>query len=180
MPGILKHSAGILLQGLYIPLSGGTVQHSRLTETAPADTAPLNLQYHTVLGDLDKRNHRSHGVIGIRKVCNHLLLDRLLRMGIRRRKRGDRSVLLIFCPIELRNIDSFDLCCFLQVVLSGTTMLLVLLICIKKLIVNRLPFSDVEHIKKVSQRFRVIGAGSASDHNRIGFRSVACIQGNAA
>ena len=62
---------------LQIPLSGGTVQHTGLAETTSADTASLNLQYHAVLGCLDKRNHRFLRVTGSGDVKHQLLLHLL-------------------------------------------------------------------------------------------------------
>ena len=60
MSGIFQHLIGIAPSASPgVLLTGRTVNHPGLTETAATDTAALDLQHHTVLGHLDKRNQRA-------------------------------------------------------------------------------------------------------------------------
>ena len=59
MSGIFQHCVGMMLSDISRSRSRKrTVEHTCLTETAAADTASLDLQYHTVLGGFDIREPR--------------------------------------------------------------------------------------------------------------------------
>ena len=54
-------------------LAHRTVQHSRLAETAAADTAALNLKHNAILRGFDKRNDRLFRIDRIRHIHHELL-----------------------------------------------------------------------------------------------------------
>ena len=104
----LTSGIGIVLsEHSTVSLSGRTVDHTCLAETAAADTATLDLQYHTVLCCFDKRNNRcfpdkkplSHPVT----IC---FCNRFRHIIINRFKGCNGSVLLIRYFIEGRHIDT--------------------------------------------------------------------------
>ena len=87
LPRALQHVHRVFLQHVHVPLPHGPVELTRLAKTAAADTAPLDLQRHPVLGDFHEGNHRFFRIIGIRQI--HLdLLDDLFRDALHGRGEG--------------------------------------------------------------------------------------------
>ena len=82
MPCVFQHGARIFFQSLHNPFPCGTVDHPRLTESAPADTSSLDFQHNTVLGCLDKRHYRFHRIGSIRYFQDYLFFYFLRRVRI--------------------------------------------------------------------------------------------------
>ena len=177
MSGFLQHDPRRLLQCFHIPFSGRAADHSRLTETAAADTASLDFQSYSVLCRLNKRNHRSfQPVVVLFHIQNKLFFYHGRYSRTVRRKRGDGSVLFICDIIEGRNVNSRNFCRFQKEILSGAALLFIFFICVKQSVVGGFSFSYVKQIEKRRQRLRIISAGSSADHQRIFFTSLLCFQ----
>ena len=87
MSGIFQHGMCIFFQTVDIPLTGRTVKHSCLAETASTDTATLDLKNHPVLRGLDKRYDRLLRIRCIRHIHDDLLPDDCRCVVIYRSKR---------------------------------------------------------------------------------------------
>ena len=130
MTGVLDHFYGIPLHPFHIFFSCRPVDSSCLTESAPPDTATLDLQGYTVLRRLNKRHDRLHRIWNRVKVHYHLLPNLSFCMRIIRFKALDRSICMIGHIIELRHIDSFDLCRHFQKPIAAASVFLILSVCI--------------------------------------------------
>ena len=167
MSGIFQHRTGIFFEHVKITLSGRTIDHTRLTETASTDTATLDLQNHAVLRTFDKWNDWFLRI----RCCCHIHHD-LFFNGWRyiitdRRKTFNRTIFMIRNFIEFRYIDSRNLCCLMQKVRTAPVFLFCFFIKVKKSVIDHLPFSDIEHIKEICQGLWIVDTWTAADHDRI-------------
>ena len=87
MSGIFQHGMCIFFQTVDIPLTGRTVKHSCLAETASTDTATLDLKNHPVLRGLNKRYDRLQRIRCIRHIHYNLFPDDCRCVGICRSER---------------------------------------------------------------------------------------------
>ncbi|CDA97975.1 unknown [Lachnospiraceae bacterium CAG:215] len=167
MSGIFQHGFCITLQFFYVPLPCRTVQHSRLTEPASAYTSPLDLKHNTILGRFDIRYNRTHRIYRVGHIHHNLFFYRFRRMRIDCTKITKRSVLFIRSFVELRHINTLHACCHFQKFQAALFFFFALLIEIQEFIVYGLALADIEQIEKFCQRFRIVRARTATDHDRI-------------
>ncbi len=99
-------------------------------------------------------------------------------MGIIGGERGKRSVGVIGHVIERRNVDPLYFRRFLKVVPFSAAIVFVLFIQVKKLPVGCLAFPNIEHVKKLRKRFRVVGTRASADNDRILLRTLCSSQRN--
>ena len=178
MPRAPQHAVSIVLQIFQAVLSEGPVHIPGLAEPAPADTATLNFQHHPVLGHFDKWHQRLFNISHTVHVRYNLFGNHRHGMFIIRQKTFNGTVFLIGHIIKSRHIDSRYLRRHFQKLLSGAASLLILLVAVHQLKIYGFALSDIKQVKKVSQRFRIICAGPASDNNGVILRSVACMERN--
>ena len=82
------------------------VNISCLTKSASTDTPSLNLQYHPVLGYLDKGNQRLFNIIHLVQLHHQLLCNPFPGAGAVWAKALDGSILMVGYIIKSRDIDS--------------------------------------------------------------------------
>ncbi len=99
-------------------------------------------------------------------------------MGIIGGERGKRSVGVIRHVIERRNVNPLYFRRFLKEVLFSTAIIFILFIQIKEFPVGRLALPNIEHVKKLRKRFRVVGTRASADNDRILLRTLCSSQGN--
>ena len=180
MSGAFQHCFGVLLQALHIALSGRTIQHACLTETASADTSSLNFQNDTVLCCFDERNDRGLWIRCFGYVQYHLFFDHRWCMLVVRCKGSKRSVFMVCGIVKHRHIQSFDLCGAFQKFDTALSCCPILFIGIQQFVVDSLPFSDIENIKKFCQWFRIIRTWTSSDNDWICLTTVTTVVRNPA
>jgi len=189
LPRICQHQVPIGPDRLQLPLPVGPVDHPRLAETASPDAAPLQLHRHAVLCHGDKGNQGfrrirgGHGIIQVRldlpphprrdirvlgpKGRNEGLFPVFLFSGA-----GVRQISTVAHFIQGGHIDPGDLRGCAQKRLPPCFPLLHLTIEVEQGVVGGLPLPDIKQIKKIRHRFRIAGAGAASDHQGILLRPV--------
>ena len=114
MPRVLEHCTRVFFQRLHTALSGRTVDHPRLTETAAADTSPLDLKHDSVLRGFDIGNDRLHRIRSIGHIHDYLLPHFRRSRGIVGNKGSDRAVFVVCHIIKLRYIEPLDPGCLAQ------------------------------------------------------------------
>ena len=156
------------------------VNISCLTESAAANTAPLNFEDYAILCNLNKRNNRIFNIWSIIHIDHQLLCNG------GRNTRGiwfkfcNRAILMVGHIVKHGDVNTRQLGCSLQECPAVSAVIPNLLIQIKEIVILSLSLSDVEHIKERGQRLRIVGAGTASDYNGIIFLSVLCMKRNSA
>ena len=104
-------------------------------------------------------------------IHQHLLFNDFRRLLIIACKGMERSIFLILRVIKHGHINSRNLTGSFQKFPATLSLCLIFLINIKQLVIDRLAFSDIENIKKLGNRFRIIDTGTASDDDRIFLRT---------
>ena len=138
----------------------------------------MDFQHHTILGHLDKRDHRLCGVIGICHIHDDFFADGLRDTLLHREEPLYSTVLFISDIIETGDIHAWKFCGPAQKLDSVKSLLPAFLVQIQKITVSCLSFSNIENIKKISQGFRIVGTWTAPDNYRTVFPPVSCIDGN--
>ena len=167
MAGIFQNFQRVFFQMVRIPLSDGTVQLPCLTEAAAPDTAALDFQYASVLCDFDKGNHRLYGITDTGHVHDDFLLNDGRYTLFQRKEPFNGTVFLIFHIVETRHIQSRQLCSTAQERHASQIPLTAFLIEVKEFTISRLSFADIKNIKKICQRFRIVGTRAAADNGAI-------------
>ena len=80
--------------------------------------------------------------------------------------------------IELRYVNARDSACLFQKVQTGSTVLFIFQIRVKKLVVHNLSLSDVKQIEERGDWFRIVRTRAAANDNRIFFGTFHCMQRN--
>ena len=145
------------------------VHISGLTETATADTAAHQFHHCPVLGHPDKGHQRCIDILHGVHVLHHLARHDRRDVLVFRRKGTERPVRSIGDFVERRNIDPGDRGSSTKKLLSAPLLVFETDIQIQEVIVDHLPFANIEQIEKGSDGLRVVGAGTASDHQRVLF-----------
>ena len=157
-----------------------TIQLPCLTEPTAADTAALDFQNDTILGRPDKRNHRFLRIRRIVEIHHDFLCDLCRNTLFGRYKRSDRAVFLVGNFIQGRHVHAGHFPCRAQKkFLTAAAFFLYFFIDVQQLPVRGFALSDIEKIKKFRNRFRIVAAGTAADHDWIFFRTILCKQRNA-
>ena len=120
MSGTFEHFISMLFQTLQTSLTGGSVKHTRLTETASSDTAALNFQNYTVLRHFYKWHQGGFRIGGRSHICLHLLIHRSRYICANWFKSCNCTIFLISHLIQPRHINATDLRSFDQEFFSGT------------------------------------------------------------
>ena len=170
LPCVLYELVRVRFEPVKRPLPVRPVDHARLAEAAASDAAPLDLDHRPVLRDLNE-GHQLMQRIRSRVEILHRLLQDLFRYSRNSGCKGrDRSVLFVGHLVERRDIDAGHLPGRLdQELPAAPAGRFHLLIKIQQLVVDGLPFSDVEHVEELRDRLRIVGTGSPADDNRYRF-----------
>ena len=143
----------------------------RLTEPAPPDTAPKQLQHDPVVDDLGGRNDRIDREIGLVQVL-HDALAHQLRRALQGLHLLQGPVLPVDGLVEGRDIDARNLRRLQQKFFLAPVLVPGLPVELDILQGDFLPLSQHEEVNKRGQRLRVIGAGPAGHHDRRQVRPV--------
>ena len=168
------------VQKARVTLAHGTVQKARLTETATTHTAAQHLNAGAVLNG----THHGHHEIRGRGKLVQVLDDRLGDARRDARLIGgdglDPAILVILHIVERRDIDTGDLCNAQQQFLFGNAALLLGLFDLGA-DAGQLVFAltQLDHIKKVRNGFRVAGAGATRHDQRPAFIAILGIERDA-
>ena len=114
MSGIVNHINGIFLEIINRALAHRTIELSRLTKSAPPDTASLDLQHHTILCHLNKGHHRLFRIGNIIDIPDNLFHDIPRDVIIYRLKGLYRTIRMISHLIKQGAIYAGKLSCLVQ------------------------------------------------------------------
>ena len=156
-------------QHLRLTLTHRTINHTCVAETATTAAATENLQHNTVMDNLTERNNRRGREIYAVHILYNTLLDNSRNILTQRLNCLKGAVLIIFCFIEGRYINAIDFYHTLQEFLSaaGFAFTLPLLVATHYLNQNLFAFTDNSKIEEISQRLRVVHAGTAYNNKGI-------------
>ena len=179
LTGTFQHRRRIMFECLKALFAHRAIQLPSLTETTAADTAALNFQNDTILCRTDKRNHRFLRIRRIVEIHHDFLCNLCRNTLLGRDKRCDCPVLFIGYFIQGRHVHAGHFPRRAQKkFLTAAAFFFYFFIDVQQLPVRSFSLSDVEEIKKFRDRFRIVAAGSAANHDRIFFGTVFCKQRN--
>ena len=154
------------------------VDHTRLTETATADATAIDLKHNAVVHRFNIGHNDLVGEVDLVEILDDLLCYLLGNIVIDRRVCLDGSVLVISNFIERGDIHTGDgFGGFVQEI--GACVAAVFLHLDVKACDGRehlFTLTNVEQIKKVCNRFGVVGARTTADDERIIFTAILCTQ----
>ena len=156
-------------QHLRLALTHGAVNHACMAETAATAAATENLQHDAVMNNFTERNNRRCREIYAVHILYNTLLDNSRNILAQRLNCLKGAVLIIFCFIEGRYINTLDFYHTLQKFLSaaGFAFTLPLLVATHYLDQNLFAFTDNSKIEEISQRLRVVHTGAAYNNKGV-------------
>ena len=168
------------VQKARVTLAHGTVQKARLTETAATHTAAQHLDAGAVLNGTHHGHHEIRGRGKLVQVLDDGLGDARRDARLIGGDGLDPAIFVILHIVERRDIDAGDLCNAQQQFLFGNAALLLGLFDLGA-DAGQLVFAltQLDHIKKVRNGFRVAGAGATRHDQRPAFIAILGIERDA-
>ena len=156
-------------QHLRFALAHRTINHTGMAETATTTTATENLQHDAVMNDFTERNNRRGREIYAVHILYNTLLDNSRNILAQRLNCLKGTIFIIFCFIEGRHINALNFYHTLQKFLSAARFAFTfpLLVATHYLNQNLFAFTNNSKIEEISQRLRVVHAGTAYNDKSI-------------
>ena len=140
----------------------GTVQKSRLTEAAAADTPAEDLLHRAVVNDLDIRYDKVVGIVALVHVHHDALFDHRGSV-IARRDALDRTVVMVAHVVQRGHIYALDLRSKAQEFFPAFAVLFALSVQLHHFEVDLFSVTEEKDVDKIGDRLGIAGARTARD-----------------
>ena len=177
MAGILHGLHCLTVENLRALFSHRAAGEAGLAEPAAPDTASENLKVRTVMDYLRRGNDHLGGPVSIIQILNDPL-GNLFRSTIQRVNRSQRSILVIFMPVERGHIHTGNFRNLRQELFLAPAFYLCPIIQGNDLNGTLLAFTQREEVKEVCQRFRIEGTDTTGKHDALQIMAILCVERN--